>query len=77
WGWWWVFWGRGGFVFPPIFFIWYSIGRFFIEGMRTDSLMLAGHLRIARVVSVALIILSVCLWVFRRVKGLAKERYND
>ena len=59
------------------YLIWYSIGRFFIEGMRTDSLMLAGHLRIAQVVSIALIIISVCLWIFRRMKGLAKERYND
>jgi phosphatidylglycerol---prolipoprotein diacylglyceryl transferase len=59
------------------YLIWYSIGRFFIEGMRTDSLMLTSHLRIAQVVSVALIILAVCLWVFRRMTGLAKERYND
>jgi phosphatidylglycerol:prolipoprotein diacylglycerol transferase len=59
------------------YLIWYSIGRFFIEGMRTDSLMLTSHLRIAQVVSVALIVLSVCLWAFRRMTGLAKERYND
>ncbi|MFP3636945.1 prolipoprotein diacylglyceryl transferase, partial [Bacillus sp. SIMBA_033] len=30
------------------YLIWYSIGRFFIEGMRTDSLMLTDHLRIAQ-----------------------------
>ncbi|MFC4183192.1 prolipoprotein diacylglyceryl transferase [Saccharococcus thermophilus] len=59
------------------YLIWYSIGRFFIEGMRTDSLMLTSHLRIAQVVSVVLIVLSVCLWAFRRMTGLAKERYND
>ncbi|MDO5713737.1 MAG: prolipoprotein diacylglyceryl transferase, partial [Tissierellia bacterium] len=34
----------------------YSIGRFFIEGLRTDSLML-GPLRIAQVVSVTMILL--------------------
>jgi phosphatidylglycerol:prolipoprotein diacylglycerol transferase len=59
------------------YLIWYSIGRFYIEGMRTDSLMLTSHLRIAQVVSVVLIVLSVCLWAFRRMTGLAKERYND
>lgn len=44
-----------------IFFLYlglYSVGRFFIEGMRTDSLML-GSLRIAQVVSMALIIVSI------------------
>ncbi len=31
----------------------YSLGRFFIEGLRTDSLMLGGLIRIAQLVSVA------------------------
>ncbi|TKC13856.1 prolipoprotein diacylglyceryl transferase [Robertmurraya kyonggiensis] len=57
--------------------IWYSIGRFFIEGMRTDSLMLTEHLRIAQTISIALVIGAVALLVFRRVKGLANERYLD
>jgi phosphatidylglycerol---prolipoprotein diacylglyceryl transferase len=59
------------------YLIWYSIGRFFIEGMRTDSLMLTDHLRIAQVVSIALIVLAAGLWMVRRVKGWAKERYLD
>jgi phosphatidylglycerol:prolipoprotein diacylglycerol transferase len=32
--------------------IWYSIGRYFIEGLRTDSLMLTESLRIAQVISI-------------------------
>jgi prolipoprotein diacylglyceryl transferase len=36
----------------------YSVGRFFIEGLRTDSLML-GSLRIAQVVSIVLILSSI------------------
>lgn len=36
----------------------YSVGRFFIEGLRTDSLML-GPIRVAQLVSVILIILAV------------------
>jgi len=36
--------------------IWYSVGRFFIEGMRTDSLMLTESLRMAQTISAFLII---------------------
>jgi len=36
----------------------YSVGRFFIEGLRTDSLMM-GSLRIAQIVSLS----GVALWV--------------
>jgi len=57
--------------------IWYSIGRFFVEGMRTDSLMLTESLRIAQTISIALIVLAVSLFVYRRVKGYAKVRYLD
>jgi phosphatidylglycerol:prolipoprotein diacylglycerol transferase len=57
--------------------IWYSIGRFFIEGLRTDSLMLTEHLRIAQTISIALIILAVVLIVLRRMKGYANVRYLD
>lgn len=46
-----------------IYFIWYSFARFFIEGMRTDSLML-GNLRIAQLISILLFILGwiMLLW---------------
>lgn len=43
----------------------YSIGRFFVEGMRTDSLMI-GPLRMAQVISIALILLGVAIWFIRR-----------
>ena len=33
--------------------IWYSIGRFFVEGLRTDSLMLTESIRMAQMISVA------------------------
>lgn len=47
--------------------IWYSIGRFFIEGMRTDSLMLTETLRMAQVISILLIVLAIGLLLYRRV----------
>lgn len=41
-----------------IYFIWYGIGRFLIEGMRTDSLYFLG-LRISQIVSIILIIIGI------------------
>lgn len=57
--------------------IWYSIGRFFIEGLRTDSLMLTESLRIAQVISIVLIAIAVAVIMIRRVKGYSKARYLD
>lgn len=44
---------------------WYSFGRFFIEGMRTDSLML-GALRVSQWLSVILFIGAIILIAYRR-----------
>ena len=41
------------------YLVWYSVGRFFIEGMRTDSLYGIGELRAAQIVSVITIILQL------------------
>ncbi len=57
--------------------VWYSIGRFFIEGLRTDSLMLTDTLRIAQVIGIVLIVLMIALFIYRRKTGLANPRYND
>ncbi|WLD93877.1 prolipoprotein diacylglyceryl transferase [Alkalihalobacillus sp. AL-G] len=59
------------------YLIYYSIGRFFIEGMRTDSLMLTEQLRVAQVISVILIFaVMVGIW-YRRKKGYSDIRYLD
>ncbi len=55
----------------------YSIGRFFIEGLRTDSLMLFGVLRQAQVLSLVIILLAIGLMVYRRKGKRCEERYND
>lgn len=57
--------------------IWYSIGRFFIEGMRTDSLMVGDLLRTAQMLSAALVIGAIAILIYRRVKGYANVRYLD
>lgn len=56
--------------------IWYSVGRFFVEGLRTDSLML-GSLRMAQTISIALIIFAVVILIYRRMKHLSETRYLD
>ncbi|EAH1628520.1 prolipoprotein diacylglyceryl transferase [Listeria monocytogenes] len=50
-----------------VYVIWYSFGRFFIEGMRTDSLMW-GDFRVSQVLSLLLIVLSIGLIIYRRLK---------
>lgn len=57
--------------------IWYSVGRFFIEGMRTDSLMLTESLRVAQFISIVLIAGALFLWWYRRSKGYANVRYLE
>ncbi|HAB0009395.1 TPA_asm: prolipoprotein diacylglyceryl transferase [Listeria monocytogenes] len=47
--------------------IWYSFGRFFIEGMRTDSLMW-GDFRVSQALSLLLIVLSIGIIIYRRMK---------
>ncbi|MEW4221479.1 prolipoprotein diacylglyceryl transferase [Rossellomorea marisflavi] len=54
----------------------YSIGRFFVEGMRTDSLML-GDFRFAQVISVALIVAAIVTMIYRRKTGLANHYYEE
>lgn len=59
------------------YIIYYSFGRFFIEGMRTDSLMLTEYLRMGQVISVVLIIVPILIIWYRRKKGYAEIRYLD
>jgi phosphatidylglycerol:prolipoprotein diacylglycerol transferase len=56
--------------------IWYSIGRFFVEGLRTDSLML-GSLRMAQTISIALIVVALAILIYRRTKNRTEAHYLD
>ncbi|MGN8913434.1 prolipoprotein diacylglyceryl transferase [Anaerofustis butyriciformans] len=58
------------------YFIYYSIGRFFIEGLRTDSLMIFG-LRTAQIVSLALIIIGIVgIIIIRKTHKKENIKYN-
>lgn len=48
-----------------LYLILYSIGRFFIEGLRTDSLML-GPFRMAQVISLGFIVICTLLLIFSK-----------
>ena len=50
--------------------VWYSIGRYMVEGMRTDSLMLTESIRMAQFISITTIVLVLILVLYRR---LAKK----
>ena len=45
--------------------MWYSLGRFFIEAFRTDSLMFY-NFRVAQIVSVILFIFGLILFIVKR-----------
>lgn len=68
-------WRRGEMFF--FYLIWYSFGRFFIEGLRTDSLYLIGDLRSAQVVSIIGIAVGIIALVYRRMKVKPVVRYLD
>lgn len=53
------------------YFIWYGIGRFFIEGLRTDSLYI-GVFRISQIVSILLIITGIIGIIYIKRKKISK-----
>lgn len=58
------------------YILFYSVGRFFVEGLRTDSLMLFGLLRQAQLLSVILIIVAIGLIIYRRKVKREPLRYD-
>ena len=60
-----------------IYLVWYSVGRFFIEAMRTDSLYIGNTgLRTAQIISIIMIVAGIVLAVL--IRTVFKEmRYFD
>ena len=54
------------------YLIWYGIERFFVESLRTDSLML-GSLKVAQIVSIIFIISGITVLIYNIVK---KKKYS-
>ena len=59
-----------------LYLIWYGIGRLFIEGLRTDSLML-GNLKVAQIVSLISIVLGIVMIIILRKGSVFNNKYND
>ena len=57
------------------YLMWYSVGRFVIEGLRQDSLYL-GNMRVAQLVSVSLFIVGLVLFWFRAGSKKFEDLYN-
>lgn len=59
-----------------LYLIWYGIGRFLIESLRTDSLML-GNFKMAQIVSIIMVVLGVV--IFRLINKTSKfdNLYNN
>lgn len=55
--------------------IWYSFGRMFVEGMRTDSLYLYGDIRISQLLSFILFVSGIVVFVWRRKKNPQVKPY--
>ena len=56
--------------------IWYSFGRFWIEGMRTDSLYLVGDIRVSQVLSLVLFFGGWDVLIWRRKTNPNLKFYN-
>ena len=59
-----------------IYLMWYSLGRFFIEAWRTDSLMIGGF-KIAQIISIALFVAGLIYLIYLSRKGKYENLYND
>ncbi len=59
-----------------IYLMWYSVGRFFIEGLRTDSLMWHGY-RVAQLVSIILFIIGLIILMIRRRGSRFSNLYHE
>lgn len=54
-------------LLTSIYFIWYGIGRFLIESLRTDSLMFL-NIRIAQVISILFILIGIGVFIYSKKK---------
>ena len=59
-----------------VYFMWYSIGRLFIEYLRTDSLMI-GKFKVAQLVSIILFLFGLIFFVYLCFNKLKKGLYYE
>lgn len=59
-----------------VYMMWYSVGRFFIESLRTDSLMI-GSLKVAQLISIVMFIIGFICFLYLCFNRLKKGQYYD
>lgn len=59
-----------------LYLILYGVIRFFIEGLRTDSLML-GNFKMAQIVSILMVIIGIIMYIVLNKGSKLENRYND
>lgn len=59
-----------------LYLMWYGLGRFVIESMRTDSLMLGGF-KMAQIISVLMIVVGLIIIMITGRKGKFEDLYNQ
>lgn len=60
-----------------LYFIGYGLGRFLIEGLRTDSLYILPGLRVSQILSLVLIVAGFLLWHFKIKKNNIREAVTN
>ena len=59
-----------------LYLVWYGIGRFFIEALRTDSLMLSS-LKVAQFVSLGMIVIGIIVFIITLRGSKLDNLYNE
>ncbi len=59
-----------------VYLMWYSVGRLFIESLRTDSLML-GNFKVAQLISILMFVLGFIFFVYLCFNKLKNGQYYD
>ena len=59
-----------------LYLILYGVIRFFMEGLRTDSLML-GNFKMAQIVSILMVIIGIIMYIVLNKGSKLENRYND
>lgn len=59
-----------------VYLMWYSVGRLFIESLRTDSLML-GSFKVAQLVSILMFVIGFVCFIYLCFNRLKKGLYYD
>lgn len=58
------------------YLMWYSVGRVFIESLRTDSLML-GSFKVAQIISIIMFVVGLLIFLYLCFNPLKKGKYYD